>query len=293
MAATLWADITALHVTVMQFAKQGETERLLVQPMVTSASDPWSTFGWFTMYDWALGKREVYTFEGDAGTITTISPSHPFNQLAANPLEVPRSACVTTCGTSLSCHWDAIIFEWRDDAIQRARYCCSCVEWPRVSFLARQMSHFVTRAGVAQLWQPPRSSWVAIILLAFESTWVIHVLVDIGLPLMLQHATLYAPLSSVAGSLAVIVLDMACPIQPSMTIDPQCTVQALDRQIQCQSSLAATHAVSYFQAFKSCLWFWRTWTVYTRHDQKKYIQTQNHHLLVRISSQAYFCATWT
>ncbi|KAF0705675.1 Aste57867_6985 [Aphanomyces stellatus] len=63
--------------------------------MVSSSSNntPWSFFGWITMYEWVVGIREVYTFEGDVGTLTTISPSQPFVPLPADPLEVPLRAC--------------------------------------------------------------------------------------------------------------------------------------------------------------------------------------------------------
>ncbi|KAF0709941.1 Aste57867_5698 [Aphanomyces stellatus] len=45
-------------------------------------------FAWLFMFDWVQGIREVVSFEGDTGNLTTMSTSTTF-QIAVNPMEIP------------------------------------------------------------------------------------------------------------------------------------------------------------------------------------------------------------
>ncbi|KAF0690932.1 Aste57867_17738 [Aphanomyces stellatus] len=49
-----------------------------------SEADPWCFLGSLTLYDWANGQREVYTFEGDDGSVTLMSRQHALKPLAAD-----------------------------------------------------------------------------------------------------------------------------------------------------------------------------------------------------------------
>ncbi|KAF0700749.1 Aste57867_8702 [Aphanomyces stellatus] len=76
---------------------------VVVHPLVQSpdAGDPWTFFGWVMVYDWLVGRREVYRFEGDDGAMTLMSTSEPPQTLAANPLELPQHACTYIWGISV------------------------------------------------------------------------------------------------------------------------------------------------------------------------------------------------
>ncbi|KAF0685039.1 Aste57867_23068 [Aphanomyces stellatus] len=46
-------------------------------------------FGWCFLYSWAAGLREVVSFQGDAGTVTTISANYDLLTMPPNAAEIP------------------------------------------------------------------------------------------------------------------------------------------------------------------------------------------------------------
>ncbi|KAF0703085.1 Aste57867_7699 [Aphanomyces stellatus] len=318
LVSHVWDDVASLNISVMQFATQNATEILLRQAMVVSEFDPWTAFGWVTMYEWAQGKREVFMFEGDVGSVTTISPSHPYDALAANPLSVPRSACsyiwyiivyvtfvLLVIGAALFVSGAMAKFNVTGASLFHYSRVVGSVWIGRPMLLVRGMTAivilstanvvFISRHGFAQLEQQPRSI-VAIFLLAFESTWLNHVIIDICLPLMLSHAHVYAPWSSFVACLAILVLESMSPFVATITISPTCVIERLDRQIECQCGsvragswerlglLCIVQLVSVLLAYTIACLFSRC-----RRRRQSSQNTTYHHLLVPISTQAYLC----
>ncbi|KAH9118844.1 hypothetical protein LEN26_011919 [Aphanomyces euteiches] len=57
-------DVEALNLTMIQMATNtpDNTDMILTQDMI-AAGDPWSIFGWVTIWEWVDGQREVFVFE--------------------------------------------------------------------------------------------------------------------------------------------------------------------------------------------------------------------------------------
>ncbi|KAG9401458.1 hypothetical protein AC1031_009347 [Aphanomyces cochlioides] len=87
-------DLQSLNLLFVQLASRNSSKVLLTQPIIPNSGDPWSPFGWMTLYDWVDGTREAYAFEGDAGSLSLMSARSANLPVASNPLELPRTACV-------------------------------------------------------------------------------------------------------------------------------------------------------------------------------------------------------
>ncbi|KAF0739803.1 hypothetical protein Ae201684_004689 [Aphanomyces euteiches] len=87
-------DLQSLNLLFVQLASRNLSKILLTQPIIPNIGDPWSPFGWMTLYDWVDGTREAYAFEGDVGSLSLMSARSANLPVASNPLELPRTACV-------------------------------------------------------------------------------------------------------------------------------------------------------------------------------------------------------
>ncbi|KAF0711396.1 hypothetical protein As57867_005281, partial [Aphanomyces stellatus] len=51
----------------------------------------WHFFSWFYLFEWVEGKREVVSFQGDLGTITTLSSVQNLDERPVNAQEIPHN----------------------------------------------------------------------------------------------------------------------------------------------------------------------------------------------------------
>ncbi|KAF0699681.1 Aste57867_9758 [Aphanomyces stellatus] len=251
------ATILPLNVSIIQFATTANsTPVLLVQPMVsTSPQDAtWSFFGWITMYEWALGYREVYTFDGDVGSVTTISPRQPFIQQPANPLELPENACyyiwyIVVYVTFVLTGVGAIVLAlatWHAFQMNGAALFCfnrvvGSVWIGRTFLLLRGMLAivilstanvaFVSPHGFSQLQLEPRE-WFDICLLAGETIWLSYAVTDLVLPSAIP--SMHAPCSAIIAWLITVAWEVTAPTEPIIELEPSCIVTTIGMIIQCR-----------------------------------------------------------
>ncbi|KAF0696677.1 Aste57867_12582 [Aphanomyces stellatus] len=94
VTSKLTREWMALNISFMQMANRNGIDFVLTQPLIDiSYSDPWTFYGWVMVYEWLVGQREVYSFDGDEGSVTLMSQAHPSFTMAANALELPQNAC--------------------------------------------------------------------------------------------------------------------------------------------------------------------------------------------------------
>ncbi|KAF0719128.1 hypothetical protein As57867_001265, partial [Aphanomyces stellatus] len=313
--STVWSDIVALNTTLIQFATQNTTEILLTQPMVASPTDAWSFFGWITMFEWVEGVREVYTFESDVGSITLITAPNTMSPLSSNPLELPQSACyyvwyITVYITFVLLGIAVLIFlcgfwikfQMHGRKLFQFNRVVGSIWIGRPFLLVRGMTAvvvlstanllFVAPGGFSQL-QLQHRPWFEILVLAGETTWVSYVLVDAILPLTLNTAHVYAPVSSLVSWIGMVILEFSNPYNASPIIQTQCTVLALDRQLQCTSGTLAIGSSSragvicLIQILPILLAYIIT-RIYIKFGSSKHrIVHLQYHLVVPVASQAF------
>ncbi|KAF0691560.1 hypothetical protein As57867_017190, partial [Aphanomyces stellatus] len=244
-----------LHISMMQFAATpNDTLVTLVADMLTSST--WSFFGWVTMYDWLLGHREVYAFEGDVATVTLMTRRHDYVQYQANPLELPQAACHYILGVSLyvstllfflmcllfvyaaSVHFHvanvihinrvaAIVWGGRPFLFVRGMTALVLLSTSPIQFV-------VGSSGVARFSSSPRPLLDTLIL-ASEATWAAYVLQDVLLPLTSDVAAVSAPFGTALSWLTIVIFDMTAPYRATATIDRQCTVLQVGLALDCHA----------------------------------------------------------
>ncbi|KAF0688112.1 Aste57867_20241 [Aphanomyces stellatus] len=254
MSVVVTAKLLALNVTTVQFATTANSTTLvlLVQPMLR-ALDDWTFFGWITMYEWAVGTREVYMFEGDVGSVTTISPSQPFVELPANPLELPHRASYYVLYIII---YTAVVFSivgllvlvvgvWHRfqvngrtlfyfnrvvGSVWIGRPCLLVRGVMAIVILSTSNVVFTSTSGFSQLQMQPRS-WMEILLLAGEASWLCYAATDLVLPVKLSQA--HAPLCCLVSSLVVVLWEGTSSCQLTLAVERSCRVSAVGLQIYC------------------------------------------------------------
>ncbi|KAF0690716.1 Aste57867_17911 [Aphanomyces stellatus] len=256
LATRVTADLVPLNISFLQWATIDDIDQILHQPMVRpeSESDPWSFLGWMTLYDWANGHREVFTFEGDYDTVTLMSQSHALDSLAAIAAELPATACRylwalclylsillslllvlvliyaafhgVSNGLDLLHSTRILGSTWLGRPLLVARGLTA------VLLLATSPVEFVD-SGLARLVLAP-PSWYEKGVLAGEVVWLTFVVSDIWSPLTSSTTFYYAPLASVGTWVAVLALE---PYRMTATIDKQCAIVTLTVGVKCTSGV--------------------------------------------------------
>ncbi|KAF0690715.1 Aste57867_17910 [Aphanomyces stellatus] len=262
LVALTLADILPLNISFLQWATVNGIDQILHQAIVPSESesDPWSFFGWMTLYDWATGHREVYTFEGDYATVTLMSQPHAFAPLAAIAAELPRNGCTYLWAVTVyvSLVLIAVLalavlvcLYYFPDQDARNLFQCNRVAgsaWVGRPFLflrgmtaifVLSTSPVVFSPGgstspIARLDLVPRPLWHMCVL-AGEATWLAYVAQDFLVPLTQPHTSLYAPISTALAWLTLVVLDATQPFHATATLDHACSIVSFTGGVQCTS----------------------------------------------------------
>ncbi|RHY30078.1 hypothetical protein DYB32_004644 [Aphanomyces invadans] len=253
-----WVTLMQLNVSLIQFATDSNlSEVLLVTPWISSRADAWSFYGWIAVYEWVHGLREVYSFEGDKGSFTTISPRHDFDPLAANPLELPQTACnyVRYINVYVSMAMAGIamlvmaygaadkfssgglhLFQFNRvvGSVWIGRPCLLLRGMTAIVVLSTANVAFVAPSGFQQLRQDARSL-LDVALLAGETTWLTYVAIDVFLPLTQHLPVWYSPVSSGVAWMAVVGLELVAPVAPVALVHPRCILVGVDTQVDCDN----------------------------------------------------------
>ncbi|KAF0688426.1 Aste57867_19942 [Aphanomyces stellatus] len=248
-------DTIALNTAFVQWATVSGTNQVLYQPMVSRDGDPWSFVGWMTMYEWVMGQREVYTFEGDWNIWTLMSSRYELVPFAANEIELTHNASTNLWVVScyISCVIGVVVvlvlvysIIYRFNIDGRNLFFCNRLvggTWIGRPFLfARGTTTIVILAtspivfnsyeGFAKLDFTPRPTWHTC-LLAGEITWITYVVNDILLPVTKPYSHIYAPVSSFLAWLAVVIIEITYPYTAQATIDRICNIMSFTRGLMC------------------------------------------------------------
>ncbi|OQS02380.1 hypothetical protein THRCLA_05242 [Thraustotheca clavata] len=79
--------IQSLDINLVQFtsADTNSPISLTLQPLLVPDNPNWSFYSWAYLYQWVTGSREVVSFQGDRGIITTMSTSNQALTMSPSP----------------------------------------------------------------------------------------------------------------------------------------------------------------------------------------------------------------
>ncbi|KAF0713292.1 hypothetical protein As57867_004406, partial [Aphanomyces stellatus] len=258
---TLVQDAVALNICFMQMATRNGIDFVLTQPLIDARyNDPWTFYGWVMIYDWLVGAREVYRFDGDESSVTLMSQTAPTVTMAANPLELPQHACTyiwyitvyvtfVLCGVGVLALLYALVVKLDFDGrnlFQVNRVVGSTWIGRPVLFLRSMTAlivlstssvEFTNRNGFAALLLAPRSFWLSA-LFAGEATWLNYIIQDILLPLA-KGTSKYSFVSPLVTWIALVSWDQSAPIEASATAQSNCTISYLGLIVGCESGLVS------------------------------------------------------
>ncbi|KDO17157.1 hypothetical protein SPRG_15624, partial [Saprolegnia parasitica CBS 223.65] len=231
----------------------------LFQVNILDESDrSWVFFGWNYLAEWVVGLREVVSFQGDAGTITTISKQSKPMTLAIDDAGIPTRLSFV-CQQCVRYVTGTIMLGAAVAALYALFVCRGAYEGANLFALNRLVGHaWVGRAllivrGVTALWllntQPleltavgagarfvaPPLAVVPTLLGASELSWLVYIMNDVLSCVTRQYTPFYAWKSSVAASAVAAVWTWAVPQDYTAYVRRRCTFVDMDLALTCIS----------------------------------------------------------
>ncbi|RHY49126.1 hypothetical protein DYB34_011185, partial [Aphanomyces astaci] len=251
-------EVQKLDILFIQMATINATKNVLLTQQIIGDDRAWDLFGWVALYDWVHGTREVLTFEGDAGSLTLMSTRSDNIPVAANALELPKTACLyfwtaalwvsvlaAVVSTLLVVYATANKFQIEGRNLFHFNRVFGSVWIGRPLLFVRGITAIIilstapatisTTPHRVTSFTPYQREWTSQLLLYSESLWVVYVLNDILLPftIELQIASDVAPVSSFLAFTAVVSLDVASPYQVQANVAQDCTFTSFRRGVAC------------------------------------------------------------
>ncbi|EQC37513.1 hypothetical protein SDRG_05116 [Saprolegnia diclina VS20] len=256
--AAIAPSVSPLGVSLMQYAKEVTSGNWVLLQHELLSDPTWSVFGYLFLLDWANGKREVLSFQGDVASLVLISNEYAPTTLATPSNELKQATkvfyylCVYTSVllllvASLCTFYGALSgFHLVGRNLFRFNRVVGSVWIGRPLLLVRggtamlllstaQVSLMATSQGT-RFASTPRTL-VETIVVAGEATWITYVLNDILLLVVPRLSAYYAPISSCALWLLYIVLDATSPVELSATLHRVCSSTDVDYFLSCTSGV--------------------------------------------------------
>ncbi|EQC28803.1 hypothetical protein SDRG_13484 [Saprolegnia diclina VS20] len=253
-------DTWQLGVGMVTYARRPPSATLTLEHAhLLSEDDPsYAFFGWCSLFDWAIGHRQVVRFQGDNGTLTLLSEYIEPVAQATLSWQLPQSAAryasigttyvtycllvlaATTAGyILLSCGhvegWNMATLNsvggmvWVGRPLLLLR---SMTAMGLLSTSALDLAFDGRISGFIALQNP----WYTTCLAASEVTWFVAVVNDVAMALTQAYTISYATLNLAIVWLVAAVLSIQHPVQHSASLLPTCTIEQIDWQLVCESA---------------------------------------------------------
>ncbi|KAF0687654.1 Aste57867_20638 [Aphanomyces stellatus] len=271
LVAAAVADVASIAPKFIQYGVSASgTPTFFQHEMLLPPSDAyanWNVFGWLYLLDWALGLREVVSFQGDVNTFALVSDAYAPFPAQAQPLEIPRTACqylwylslyVSACllsvGFLLLAYGAAESFSIAGRSLLQFNRLVGAVWVGRPFLVLRGMTALILMSTSPVAFERVHDSisrfrfasrpLVDSMVVAGEATWLTYVANDILLPLFpIEHAVA-APLTSLVMFLLGTFFDFFRPFEATMTLTRTCTPLHVDATIVCSSGQVALGDIS-------------------------------------------------
>ncbi|OQS03559.1 AP-2 complex subunit mu [Thraustotheca clavata] len=253
-----------INASLYQFAgyPNNSNSFLLQQPLVDSmGTAPWTFFGYVFLYDWLLSRREIFSLQGDIGSMVLIGHRDEPLKLVANSLELPHQACTYIWYIIVYCSVVqsfvtilAVVFAW----FQRNTVCpkdlfhanrvIGYVWIGRPFLLFRGFTALILLCTSSVHFQSDQSlpgfnsgfklaprSVLETMVVAGEATWITYVLIDIGLPFSSKNTRIetIAPLSALLSWGVLAFIDLYSPYLATIDVEYNCMHEQLGLRGSC------------------------------------------------------------
>ncbi|EQC34943.1 hypothetical protein SDRG_07741 [Saprolegnia diclina VS20] len=247
------------HIAIVQYALNSSTLQLFSINLLDPSDMEFMLFGWFFLWDWATGYREVVTFVGDEGALSVLSTTTTTTSLAPNALEIPKNLAlflrngvlyVTSVLVAVSVlvvlHMLGSRGQISGSHLFGLNRVAGIVWVGRPLLLLRSLTAMtvlstaridLVQTGIVTLFRTTVSSAVLTILSAGEVTWFIYVLNDVLMVYTQQYARLYMVKASYLTWLISAIWSFVSPVTHSATVTRACTVLDLNLQLVCRSGV--------------------------------------------------------
>ncbi|KAF0692350.1 Aste57867_16567 [Aphanomyces stellatus] len=265
------ADYLSIRVGLIQFAAEHSRPKaatLLTQPLLLAETGVWDFWGWVYLFDWAVGVREVVSFEGDVATFPLVSKAYVDQPYETDGLQVPHSACqyfwyssvyVTCllCGVAFvmfgyagctrsstgSRNINLLYFNRVVGSVWVGRPLLFLRGLTAIIILSTSPTQFQTTHGLAKFVFTPRS-WIESAVVAGEASWLSYIVHDILLVVTESHAPYYSPISATMSWIIFLGIDIIAPFQMTATLDRTCRNVVTDKLVACSSGRVELGSVS-------------------------------------------------
>ncbi|OQR88533.1 hypothetical protein THRCLA_10262 [Thraustotheca clavata] len=243
-----------MNITVIQIYKfnlpQSSTDLHTINAL--GPSEPfWMYYGWTLLYGWVAGLREVVEFQGDSGSIITISYRDPLITLSADPTEIPVSFSSVFAGCAWYITWMLIVVA---SLVAMFAICeRGLIEGLNLFEFNRIVGH----------------SWAGRTFLTIRSITAIWMLNTVPLDLTLngqvthiscvtpQNTTYYAVKSALSTWFVIAVWSLISPPKATATLDRHCEFINMDDALVCVSGSikigSSTGVISVILAAVGCI----------------------------------------
>ncbi|KAF0720031.1 Aste57867_610 [Aphanomyces stellatus] len=259
-----------LQVSITQFYYTGNAYALSVINYFDPTEPDLELYAWLFMFDWVQGTREVVSFQGDNGTITALSTTATYIQMAVNPMEVPLNVAnymrwflqyitwVMLGVASLVCVYIALEHGQIEASNMTSFSRVTSLVWiGRPLILLRALSAVCLLAtstlrltlpfeGLVSYFESVPQPWYMIVLTASELNWLVYIINDVFSLATKKYTRRYSILSFNLVWILSAIWAFTAPPKRMVTIDRVCTVIQVDFQVVCNGGTVAIGSVSQF-----------------------------------------------
>ncbi|EQC28199.1 hypothetical protein SDRG_14023 [Saprolegnia diclina VS20] len=260
LAQATHADVERLDIRLVQYVTRGTPQVELYERGFFDASLDriWPFFGWCYLYEWAIGQREVVSFQGDAGTLTTISTHlNPVSMtLSASSIPTQLSYMCQQCARYVTglCIGVTGLLGIYGLAAGGAIEGLNLLEFNRIVghvwvgrtllvvrsltalWLLNTSTLTLSVVGQATQFTLPPLPWTKTVLAASELTWLNYILNDL-LSFATERITIYyAWKSTFCTWLIAVIWTIQAPQQYTAYLDRRCDSIDMDSGLVCTSA---------------------------------------------------------
>ncbi|EQC34818.1 hypothetical protein SDRG_07623 [Saprolegnia diclina VS20] len=252
----------ALNIQVIQYytATLDDADTLLYQINLLDPTEPlWAFYGWCHVFEWLDGRREVVSFQGDAGAVASISSSANLIRGSPDPSEIPVSFATLLLGCTF--YMTGLLISIAGLVTLYSVGQKGHVEGNNLYEINRIVGHvwagrtFLLLRSITAIWmlntsplllqhvgsvthmRSPPLPWYQTILAAGESTWLVYALNDLGSCVTRQFTTTYAYKSSLLTYAVVSIWTLVAPVSYTAALDRSCTYVDMDAGLVCTSAV--------------------------------------------------------
>ncbi|OQR97369.1 hypothetical protein ACHHYP_11962 [Achlya hypogyna] len=248
---------TTVPVSLTQFGTNTSGTFFLRSNLLAPEDPTFHVFGWLYISEWLQGVREVVSFTGASGAVTTLSGRNTIYVAPVDTLEVPVNVayyfrCVLLyvtgvlflvaligCGYIISSRGQVEGFNMLSlnrvaGLVWIGRPLLLLRGITAICLLSTAKLDLAQANGFFHLVAAPQS-WFTTVMATSEVTWIVYIFNDVFSVVTKQYTPIYADASGIAVWAATAVWSLVAPVHHSAQLQRECAVVSVDNQIVCHA----------------------------------------------------------